>query len=83
MRIKFEKGIMPERIGELLSDYIYENELIIGSVNVFIQLYDGEGKAINDFKSNEILVCSPTEEGKKKYSEYVAKLRRKQIKAVI
>jgi hypothetical protein len=83
MRIKFEKGILPETIAKTLVEHIYENDLVIGSVNVFIQLYDNEGKVVNDFKSREITVYHPTEEGKKKYSEYVAKIRRKQFKAVI
>jgi hypothetical protein len=73
MRLKFNKGLTPETITEALLEYINENELIIGSVNVFIQLYD---------KDKNMIVFSPTPKCKEDYAEYVAKLRRKSIKAI-
>lgn len=82
MRLKFNKGLTPETITEALLEYINENELIIGSVNVFIQLYDKDGKLINDFKDKNMIVFSPTPKCKEDYAEYVAKLRRKSIKAI-
>jgi len=82
MRIKFEKGFTPEKIAEVLTDYIEKNDLLVGSVNVFIQLYGEDGKAINDFKDPTMTVFSPTQRCKDEYSEYSANLRRKAIKAV-
>jgi hypothetical protein len=80
MRIKFQKGMTPEDVTSVLLDYINENNLIVGSVNVFLQLFDEEGKAINDFKDPEMLVYSTS--NTEKYADYVAKIRRRCIKAV-
>lgn len=83
MRIKFEKGFTPETVTDALLRYIEENELLIGAVNVFIQLCDKNGRPINDFKDPNMIVFTPTERCKEEYSEYAAKLRRKSIKAVV
>jgi hypothetical protein len=82
MRVKFERGLTPKVITDTLRRYIEENELLIGSVNVFIQLYGEDGKTVNDFKDQSMVVFSPTQKCKDEYSEYAANLRRKSIKAV-
>jgi hypothetical protein len=83
MRLKFEKGFTPETMAQVLTDYITDNDLLIGSVNVFIQLYGEDGKPVNDFKDPYMTIFTPTQDCKKEYSEYAAQLRRKVIKAVI
>lgn len=82
MRIKFEKGFTPQAMAAALEDFIVKNDLLIGSVNVFIQLCGEDGKPINDFKSPVMAVVSPTQRCKDEYSEYSARLRRRAMKAV-
>ncbi len=82
MRIKFEKGFTPEAMTDALLSFIKENNLLIGSVNVFIQLYGEDGKAINDFKDSGMYIYKPPEYYKEEYTQYAAKLRRKSFKAV-
>jgi len=81
MRIKFEKGIIPERMAEHLVNYIRENNLIVGSVNVYIQLLDEEGKTIKE-DSNDYTCVSPGEKSKKQYINDVAAIRRGKLKVV-
>lgn len=81
MRIKFEKGIVPERMAEHLVNYIRENNLIVGSVNVYIQAFDVQGKPVNE-TPGDYLVVSPGELSKKQYAQDVANIRRGQMKVV-
>jgi len=84
MRIKFEKGFTPERMAQSLVNYIRQNNLVIGSVNIYIQTYDDEMKP-EKFKrgEEEYLVCTPTEIAKKEYDKDVATIRRSKMKAVV
>lgn len=82
MRIKFEKGFTPQAMAAALEDYIVRNDLLIGSVNVFLQLCGEDGKPINDFKSPVMVVVSPTEQCKEEYSAYSARIRRRAIRAI-
>ena len=79
MRLKFEKGITPERIAEGLVDFIYENNIHIGAVNMYIQTFNDEMKAEN---TREYTIFSPEKKAKEEYTEYVANLRRSKFKAV-
>lgn len=79
MRIKFEKGITPERMAEAFVNYIYENNLHIGAVNMYIQTFNDQMKAEN---SREYLVFSPESQAKEEYIKYAANLRRSKFKAV-
>lgn len=81
MRIKFEKGIVPERMAEHLVNYIRENNLIVGSVNIYIQILDENGKMVREDDSNYLSV-SPGELSKKQYAEDVANIRRGRLKVV-
>ena len=83
MRIKFEKGLTPERIADAFVKYIYDNNIVIGSVKMYIQTYDNEMKAVK-FGSyeDEYMCCSPSEKAKKEYEEYSAAIRRGNFKAV-
>lgn len=81
MRIKFEKGIVPEQMAETLVNFIRDNNLIVGSVNVYIQTLDDQGKTIKD--DDETYTCfSPSEISKKQYAEDVANIRRGRLKVV-
>ena len=84
MRIKFEKGMTPERMADTLIKYIYEHDIVIGAVNMYIQTYDEEMKPEKYCKGNEesYLSCTPTETAKQEYNEYVAAIRRGKFKAV-
>jgi hypothetical protein len=79
MRIKFEKGMTPEAIAETFVDFIYKNNLLIGSVNMYVQTYDDHVKAQ---KTEDYFVCSPGDKTKKDYTDYAADLRRRKFKAV-
>jgi hypothetical protein len=82
MRIKFEKGMTPEKIAEVFVDFIRENDITIGSVNMYIQTYDESMKA-EPFNRNEYLVCNPSEATKAQYDKEMVNARRKRMKAVV
>ena len=75
MRMKFKKGITPEAIAETFVRFVYENNIEIGAVNMYIQTLDGE-------VDGEYFVCTPGEVSKNNYSEYAANIRRSKLKAV-
>ncbi len=81
MRIKFEKGMPPERIADMFVKFVRQNDLVIGSVNMYIQLYDDEMKA-EKFDKSDYYTCIPSEKTKSEYAEYVAQIRRKRMKVV-
>jgi len=81
MRIKFEQGMTPERIAQAFVDYVRKNELVIGTVNVYIQTFDGNMNSVKE-DTNDHTVCSPSEFLKKEYANDVAKIRRSRLKAV-
>lgn len=78
MRIKFKKGATPDLIVAYLK--LYFEDKVIGSVNVYVQEYDDDMKAIHD--GAEYIVIEPAGTTKEKYDEYVAEQRRKRMKAV-
>ncbi len=80
MRIKFEKGFTPELIGELFAEFVRKEDLIIGSVNIYVQTYDENMKPVKFNQDVEYYLASPSEEDYKEYSEDVAKTRRKNMK---
>lgn len=84
MRIKFEKGMTPERIADAFVKFIYDNKTVIGSVNMYIQVYDEEMKPVKhkNCKDDEFFSCTPTEKAMKEYDEYAAEMRRGKFKAV-
>lgn len=81
MRIKFEKGMTPERIAQAFVDFVRHNELVIGSVNMYIQTYDENMKS-EKFDKREYTICEPSDFSKREYVEDVAISRRKKMKAV-
>lgn len=81
MRIKFEKGMTPERIAETFVDYIRSNDLAIGSVNMYIQTYGEDMKAEKHSKEG-YLVCSPGEYSKLEYVEDMAEIRRGRMRVI-
>lgn len=81
MRIKFEKGMTPERIAQAFVDYVRQNELVIGAVNVYIQTFDESMKPMRE-TAEDYTVCSPSEFLKKEYADDVALIRRGRLKAV-
>lgn len=80
MKVKFEKGMTPEHLAAALLSFIKAQNLVIGSVSVYIQTYDDEMKGRNDGDS---FVCKPSESVKKEYDNYVVQSRRKRMKAVV
>ena len=82
MRIKFEKGMTPERMAKAFVDFIRSNEHVIGTVNMYIQTYDEEMKVEDYKRDGRYFVCSPSDEAIAEYNEDVVSMRRKRIKAV-
>jgi hypothetical protein len=84
MRIKFEKGMTPERMADAFVKYIYDNNIVIGAVNMYIQTYDEEMKPekFEKGKDSSYLNCSPSAKAKQEYDDYVAEVRRGNFKAV-
>jgi len=85
VRIKFEKGITPERIADAFVNFIYENNIVIGSVNMYVQTYDKDMKPekFNKNGDGSYLICKPSDVAKKEYTEYVANICRQNFKAVV
>lgn len=81
MRIKFEQGMIPERVAQALVDYVRQNELVIGTVNVYIQTFDNKMQPQKD-NSEDYTICSPSEFLKKEYANDVAMIRRSRLRAV-
>ena len=80
MKVKFEKGMTPEHLAQALLSFIKAQNLIIGSVSVYIQTYDEDMKGRND---GETFICKPSETVKKEYEEYLVNNRRRRMKAVV
>lgn len=82
MRIKFKKGLAPEAIAAMLLQIIEERNLVIGSVNVYIQEYGDDMKPIPCRQDDSYLEINPTDRGKRGYDDYVADMRRSKLKAI-
>jgi hypothetical protein len=80
MRIKFEKGFTPERIADAFVEYVRENNLLIGSVNIYLQTYDDEMKT--EKFTSDYTEFSPCDRTKKEYENEVVEYRRGKMKAV-
>lgn len=80
MKVKFEKGMTPEHLAAALLSFIKTQNLVIGSVSVYIQTYDDDMKGRNDGDS---FICKPSESVKKEYDNYIVQSRRKRMKAVV
>ena len=82
MRIKFEKGMTPERIAQAFVDYVRSNDILIGAVNIYAQAYDDEMRPEKFNRGEEeYLVCSPSEASRREYADDVAAIRRKRMRA--
>lgn len=81
MRLKLEKGMTPERMAKAFIDFVRSNDLVIGTVNMYIQTYDEEMKP-EKFKDEGYYICSPSDESIAEYNEDVVRIRRKRMKAV-
>ena len=82
MRIKFEKGFTPELIGEIFAQIIKDEEIIIGAVNIYIQTYDDEMKAVPFSKEEEYITVEPSKAAKKEYENSVIDKRRGKLRLV-
>ena len=83
MRIKFEKGMTPEAIATALVQYIRDNNILIGSVNVYMQTYDEDMKAEKyKRRENEYIICKPSNAIKKEYERELVDIRRSRMKVV-
>lgn len=81
MRIKFEKGMTPERMAEAFVNFVRHEKLVIGAVNMYIQTYDENMKA--EKNDNEYYtICKPANLLKDEYVEDVADIRRSRLKVV-
>lgn len=81
MRIKFEKGITPEKMAAAFVDFIYSNGIVIGAVNLYVQTYDDDMKP-EKFGGGAYYLCKATEENKAEYDQYAARMRRSKFKQV-
>ena len=80
MRIKFEKGITPEKMAAAFVDFVYSKGIVVGAVNLYIQTYDDDMKP--EKFGGEYYSCKPSEKSKAEYEQYTAKMRRSKFKAV-
>ena len=83
MRIKFEKGFTPELIGEIFARIIRDDEVVIGAVNIYIQTYDDEGKAVPfAIEEGDYILIKPSNAAKQEYADDVANKRRGKLRVV-
>lgn len=80
MRIKFQKGLSPEVMASMFLEIIRDRGMLVGAVNIYVQEYDENMKPI--FGDGDCLEVTPTDAGKKIYSEYAAGQRRSKLKAI-
>lgn len=80
MRIKFEKGIPPEKMAAAFVDFIYSKGIVIGAVNLYIQTYDDDMKP--EKFGGGYYYCKSTEKTRAEYDQYAAKMRRDKFKQV-
>lgn len=83
MRIKFEKGMTPETIAQAFVNFVRDNDLVLGSVNIYMQTYDENMKAEKFRRDEEYTLCKPTAIAKEEYIEDVALIRRGRLRQVI
>ena len=81
MRIKFERGMTPEVMADIFVKLIRNNNVIIGTVNMYVQTLENEG--VEAFHNNELLVCKPNDILVERYENDVSNIRRKRIKVVL
>lgn len=81
MRIKFEKGMTPYRIAQAFLDFVQQNDLVTGTVNMYIQTFDENMKVQKEDKEN-FTICGPSDLLKKEYANDIALIRRGRLKAV-
>lgn len=72
---------MPERMAETLVNFIRDNGLIVGSINVYITTLDENGKVLKD-DEGKYTCFSPGELSRKQYANDVASIRRSKLKVV-
>lgn len=82
MRIKFEKGMTPEKVADAFVKFIRKNDIVIGAVNVYVQTYDKEMNPEKFGKQEDYYVCKPDENLINEYSEDVADIRRGRMRVV-
>jgi hypothetical protein len=83
LRIKFEKGFTPERIGEIFAQIIQDDEIVIGAVNVYIQTYDDEMKPVPfHIEEGDYILVKPSNKIKQEYADDVINKRRGKLKLV-
>ncbi len=82
MRIKYDKGMTPERIASHFVQFIRDNNLIIGSVNIYIQTYDDEMRAAKISRDDDYIIVQPREVTKSEYIYDVAQIRRGRMRLV-
>lgn len=80
MRIKFQKGLSPEVMVDTFLEIIRDRGMVIGAVNIYIQEYDENMKLV--LNDSDYLEVTPTDAGRKKYSEYAAEQRRSKLRAI-
>lgn len=80
MRIKFKKGMTPEDIANMFVKLVNDRNLLIGSVNIYIQEFDQDMQPIK--YDEQYIEIKPTEYGMNRYKEYEADLRRSNLKVV-
>lgn len=82
MKIKFEKGSTPESIAENFLKIIYENNILIGSLTIYMQTFDDEMKPEKWREETTEFTFVPSESTKDEYARQVLKHRRDMIKIV-
>jgi hypothetical protein len=79
MRIKFNKGMTPDDIANMFVRLMNDRNALIGTVNIYVQEYNEELKAVRD---EEYMEVKPTKYGLMRYGEYSVGLRRSKLKVV-
>lgn len=82
MRIKFKKGLTPEAVASMFLRIVEERDLVIGSVNIYIQEYGEDMKPVPYNQCDEYLEVTPSTPSKQQYEDYAADIRRSKLRAI-
>jgi len=80
MRLKFQKGFTPDIIAAYFLEYVMQEGLVVGDVNVYIQTLDEYGNP--EPLDKKVVEVTPSERLRKMHVDSFANNRRKEFKVI-
>jgi len=87
VRLKFERGIVPEQIAEEFVRFIRGNEIVVGDVNIYFQALGEDRRYHNEVEIGghqrvKHVIFYPSAEAQSEYVVDSARVRRNKFKVV-